>query len=92
MTTAYEVRVEGELATPTVHGLGCEHCVAEPQTTLRVETTDADLQALLSACIDRGMTIESVVRVVPSAWDPTAGAQQRPSSRPRRTASTRRLT
>ena len=84
MTMAYEVRVEGELATPTVHGLGCEHCVAEAQTTLRVETTDADLQALLSACIDRGITIESVVRVVP--------AQQSPSSRPRRTASTRRFT
>lgn len=65
MTTAYEVRVEGELATPTVHGLGCQHCVADAQTTMRVEATDADLQELLCACIDRGMTIESVVRLVP---------------------------
>ena len=92
MTIAYEVRVEGELATPTVHGLRCEHCVAEPQTTMRVETTDADLPALLSACIDRGMIIESVLRVVPVPEHPRRGAQQSPSSRPRRTASTRRFT
>lgn len=65
MTTAYEVRVEGELATPTLRGLGCDHCVAEAQTMLHVEATDADLQEVLSACIEQGMTIESVVRVVP---------------------------
>ncbi len=65
MTTAYEIRVEGELAAPTLNSLGCDHCLADSQTTLRIETTPAGLHEMLNACLQRGMTIESVIRVDP---------------------------
>ena len=63
MTTAYEIRVEGELAAPTLHRLGCGHCLASAQTMLRVETTPAGLQEMLNVCFERGLIIESIVRV-----------------------------
>ncbi len=63
MTTAYEIRVEGELTAPTLHRLGCDHCVAAAQTLMRIEATPAGLQDMLNACFERGMTIESIVRV-----------------------------
>lgn len=65
MTTAYEVRVEGELARPTLHALGCAHCVAGPQTVLRMEATPSMLQALVDTCSREGTGIESIVRVGP---------------------------
>jgi hypothetical protein len=63
MTTTFEVRVEGELTGPTLHRLGCAHCVAEEQLVVRIEATPSDLQRLLKECADHGMTIDSVVRV-----------------------------
>jgi hypothetical protein len=63
MTTAFEVRVEGELTEPTLHRLGCPHCVAEAQTLMRIEASAAELNQLLAACSDWGLIIESVVRV-----------------------------
>jgi hypothetical protein len=63
MTTRFEVRVEGELSEPTLHRLGCAHCVTEAQTLMRIEATATELQQLLVECSERGLTIESVVRV-----------------------------
>jgi len=65
MTTAYEIRVVGELTPPTLHSLGCAHCLAAAQTMLRIEATPAGLQDVLDACLNRGLTIESIVRVDP---------------------------
>jgi hypothetical protein len=63
MRTNFEVRVEGELAPPTLHRLGCAHSVAKPQTLIRIEATPSDLQRLLRECSERGLTIEGVVRL-----------------------------
>jgi len=65
MTTAYEIRVEGELAAATLHSLGCDHCLAASQTVMRIEATPAGLEDMLDACLKRGLTIESIVRVEP---------------------------
>jgi hypothetical protein len=63
MTTAYEIRVEGQLTAPTLHSLGCDHCLADAQTMIRIEATPTGLQEMLAACVERGMTVESIVRV-----------------------------
>ena len=63
MTTTFEVRVEGELAPPTLNSLGCSHCVAEAQTLMRIEATPSELSRLLKTCCERGLMIESIVRV-----------------------------
>ena len=63
MATTFEVRVEGELARPTLNSLGCSHCVAEAQTVVRIEATPAELNQLLQTCCERGLLIESVVRL-----------------------------
>lgn len=63
MTTTFEVRVEGELAPPTLHSLGCSHCVTDAQTMVRIEATPSELDRLLKTCSERGLTIESVVRI-----------------------------
>jgi hypothetical protein len=65
MTMIFEVRVEGELAEPTLHSLGCAHCLARAQTSMRVEATATDLHRLLETCSENGLTIESVVRIDP---------------------------
>jgi hypothetical protein len=65
VTTSFEVRVEGELAPPTLHRLGCEHCVAQAQTLLRIEATPTGLQRVLEECAAQGLTIEGVVRLEP---------------------------
>ena len=64
--TAFEIHVEGELAAPTVHRLGCVAQVAGPQTLLRIETTSAGLRDLVEDCSQRGGTVESILRVDPS--------------------------
>ena len=66
MTTTFEVRVEGELARPTLNSLGCSYCVAEAQTLVRIEATPSELSRLLKTCGERGLTIESIVRVDPA--------------------------
>ena len=63
MTTTFEVRVEGELAPPTLHSLGCPHCVSEAQTMMRLEATPSELSRLLKICCERGLLVESIVRV-----------------------------
>ena len=63
MSTSYEIRVEGELAAPTLHALGCDHCLAAAQTMMRIEATPAGLQDVINVCLNRGLTIESIVRV-----------------------------
>lgn len=63
MTKTFEVRVEGELTGPTLRRLGCAHSVADDQLVVRIEAAPTDLQRLLKECSDRGITIESVVRV-----------------------------
>jgi len=63
MTTTFEVHVEGELARPTLHSLGCAHCVAEAQTMVRIEVTPSELNELLRTCHERGLVVESVVRL-----------------------------
>jgi hypothetical protein len=63
MATTFEVRVEGELARPTLHSLGCPHRVTEAETLMRIEATPSELNRLLKTCFERGMTIESVVRI-----------------------------
>ena len=63
MTTTFEVRVEGELAPPTLNSLGCTHRVAEAQTTVRVEATPSELIQLLKTCCDHGALIESIIRL-----------------------------
>ena len=63
MTTTFEVRVEGALAPPTLHSLGCTYRLAEAQTMVRIEATPSELIQLLKTCCDRGATIESIVRV-----------------------------
>jgi hypothetical protein len=63
MTTIFEVRVEGELARPTLHSLGCSHAVTEAQTMLRIEATPTELNELLKACHECGLMLESLVRV-----------------------------
>ena len=63
MATTFEVRVEGELARPTLHSLGCSHCVAEAQTMVRIEVTPSELSQLLKRCSEHGLMIESVVRI-----------------------------
>jgi len=63
MTTTFEVHVEGELARPTLHSLGCPHCVTEAQTLMRIEATPSELSQLLKTCSERGLMIESVVRL-----------------------------
>lgn len=63
MATTFEVRVEGELARPTLHSLGCPHCVSEAQTLVRIEATPTELSRLLKACSEGGLMIESVVRI-----------------------------
>jgi hypothetical protein len=63
MTTTFEVHVEGELAPPTLHSLGCTHRVAEAQTMVRIEATPSELIELLKTCCERGAMIESIVRV-----------------------------
>jgi hypothetical protein len=63
MTTTFEVRVEGELAPPTLNSLGCSHHVAEAETMVRIEATPSELSRLLKTCSERGMMIESIVRV-----------------------------
>jgi hypothetical protein len=61
--TMFEVHVEGELGVPTLHSLGCTHCVTKAQTSMRVEATPAELHRLLRECTDHELTIESVVRL-----------------------------
>jgi hypothetical protein len=61
--TMFEVHVEGELGVPTLHSLGCTHCVTQAQTSMRVEATPAELHRLLQECTDHDLTIESVVRL-----------------------------
>jgi hypothetical protein len=68
--TIFEVRVEGQLAGPTLHSLGCAHCVAEAQTLMRIDATPTYLNAVLKACSDHGLTIESIVRLDPPRPDP----------------------
>ena len=63
MTTTFEVRVEGELAPPTLNSLGCAHRVAEAQTLVRIEATPSELIELLKSCCECGATIESIVRL-----------------------------
>lgn len=63
MARTFEVRVEGELARPTLHSLGCSHCVAEAQTLVHIEATPTELNRLLQTCCERGLMIESVVRL-----------------------------
>jgi hypothetical protein len=63
MTATFEVRVEGELSSPTLHRLGCAHCVAESQTLMRIEATTTELHRLLETCSEQGFSIESVVKV-----------------------------
>ena len=63
MTTTFEVHVEGELARPTLHSLGCAHCVTEARTLMRIEATPSELSQLLERCSERGLMIESVVRL-----------------------------
>ena len=63
MATTFEVHVEGELARPTLHSLGCSHCVAEAQTLMRIEATPSELNRLLQTCCERGLLIESIVRI-----------------------------
>ena len=63
MTTTFEVRVEGELAAPTLHRLGCAHAVAKAQTLIRIEATPSGLQRVLEECADHGLTIEGVIRL-----------------------------
>ena len=63
MATTFEVRVEGELAPPTLHSLGCSHSVAEAQTLMRIEATPSELSRLLQTCSERGLIVESVVRI-----------------------------
>ena len=63
MATTFEVRVEGELAAPTLHRLGCAHCVATSQTLLRIEATPSGLQRVLEECAEHGLTIEGVLRL-----------------------------
>ena len=63
MATTFEVRVEGELARPTLHSLGCPHCVTEAQTMMRIEATPSELSRLLKTCCERGLIVESVVRI-----------------------------
>jgi hypothetical protein len=65
MTSAYEIRVDGELAMPTLHSLGCQHRFTWAQTMVRVEAAPGDLEKLLRRCEQRGLTIESIVRVDP---------------------------
>jgi hypothetical protein len=66
MTTSCEIRVEGELALPTVHSLRCRSCVAAPQTVLRLEATPETIQELVTACAQQGVVIESIVRLGPA--------------------------
>ena len=63
MTTTFEVHVEGELAPPTLNSLGCSHSVAEAQTLVRIEATPSELSRLLKRCSERGLMIESIVRI-----------------------------
>ncbi len=63
MTATFEVHVEGELAWPTLHRLGCAHSLTEAQTLLRIEATPTELHRMLRECSERGLTIESVVRI-----------------------------
>lgn len=63
--TAFELRVEGVLANPTVHHLGCLSRVVGPQTVLRIEATPGALRDLVDDCSRRGRTIESIVRIDP---------------------------
>jgi len=63
MTTTFEVHVEGELAQSTLHSLGCSHCVAEAHTMVRIEATPSELSRLLKTCYERGLLIDSIVRV-----------------------------
>jgi hypothetical protein len=65
MTTAFEIRVEGERGAPTLRRLGCEHCVTGAQLMVRVTATPADLQHLVDVCSEHGLTIESIIRVQP---------------------------
>lgn len=68
--TMFEIRVEGVLASPTLHYLGCSSCVAGPHTVLRIEATPGALRDLISDCSRRGRTIESIIRIDPR---PSAG-------------------
>lgn len=63
--TAFEIRVEGVLAAPTLRRLGCCSWVAGPQTVLRIEATPTALRDLVETCARRGATIESIVRIEP---------------------------
>ena len=63
MTTTFEVRVEGELAPPTLHSLGCTYRLAEAQTMVRIEATPSELIQMLKTCCEHGALIESIVRV-----------------------------
>lgn len=66
MTTSCEIRVEGELARPTVRSLRCRYCVSAPQTVLRIEATPETIHELVSACAQQGVAIESIVRLGPA--------------------------
>jgi hypothetical protein len=63
MKTTFEVRVEGKLAPPTLNSLRCTHHVAEAETMVRIEATPSELSRLLKTCSERGLMIESIVRV-----------------------------
>ena len=70
MTRSYEVRVEGELGEPLLRYLSWSHCVIPEQTFVRVDATPAELDHLLQACTDEGLTIEGVHRVGPTPVPP----------------------
>jgi hypothetical protein len=83
--TTFEVRVEGQLTRPTLHTLGCAHCVAEAQTLMRIDTTPTHLNAVLKACSEHGLTIESIVRLDPPQPGPgVSRVRDRDPGEPRR--------
>jgi hypothetical protein len=74
MTTSYEVRVEGELGEPLLRYLSWSHCVIPGQTFVRVEATPAELDHLLRACTEEGLTIEGVHRIGPNTGSAPGGS------------------
>ena len=65
MTTSFEIRVEGELARPTLHSLRCSHHLVGGQPILRIDATPTALQELVEICSQHDLTIESIVRIDP---------------------------
>ena len=74
MKRSYEVRVEGELGEPLLRYLSWSHCVIPEQTFVRVDATPAELEHLLRACTDEGLTIEGVHRIGPTRFRPPGGS------------------